>query len=65
MVSRAGSVRNAIPATRGATSQVTLNINGRDVAFAIASAAVAPDVNNGRVRDVRIALGGVGTKPWR
>ncbi|MEO6528198.1 MAG: xanthine dehydrogenase family protein subunit M [Gemmatimonadaceae bacterium] len=34
-------------------------------AFALASAAVVLDVNGGRVRDVRIALGGVGTKPWR
>ncbi|MDQ2666640.1 MAG: xanthine dehydrogenase family protein subunit M [Gemmatimonadota bacterium] len=34
-------------------------------AFALASAAVALDVSNGRVRDVRIALGGVGTVPWR
>jgi xanthine dehydrogenase YagS FAD-binding subunit len=34
-------------------------------AFALASAAIALDVNAGRVRDVRIALGGVGTKPWR
>lgn len=34
-------------------------------AFALASAAVALDVAAGRVRNVRIALGGVGTKPWR
>ena len=34
-------------------------------AFALASAAVALDISSGRVRDVRIALGGVGTKPWR
>jgi xanthine dehydrogenase YagS FAD-binding subunit len=34
-------------------------------AFALASAAVALDVSGGKVRDVRIALGGVGTKPWR
>jgi xanthine dehydrogenase YagS FAD-binding subunit len=33
--------------------------------FALASSAVAADVANGVVRDVRIALGGVGTKPWR
>lgn len=33
--------------------------------FALASAAVAVDVDGGRVRDCRIALGGVGTKPWR
>lgn len=34
-------------------------------AFALVSAAVAIDVRANRVRDVRIALGGVGTKPWR
>ena len=34
-------------------------------AFALASAAVAVDVRDGTVRDARIALGGVGTKPWR
>lgn len=34
-------------------------------AFALASAAVALDVQGGTVRDARVALGGVGTKPWR
>ena len=34
-------------------------------AYALASAAVALDVRGGKVRDVRIALGGVGTVPWR
>ena len=33
--------------------------------FALASAAVALDVQNGVVKDCRIALGGVATKPWR
>jgi xanthine dehydrogenase YagS FAD-binding subunit len=33
--------------------------------FALASAAVVASVEGGRVRRVRIALGGVGTKPWR
>jgi xanthine dehydrogenase YagS FAD-binding subunit len=33
--------------------------------FALASAAVALDVRDGVVRDCRIALGGVATKPWR
>ncbi len=33
--------------------------------FALASAAVALDVEGGVVREARIALGGVGTKPWR
>lgn len=33
--------------------------------FALASAAVALDIQNGAVNDVRIALGGVATVPWR
>jgi xanthine dehydrogenase YagS FAD-binding subunit len=33
--------------------------------FALASAAIALDLEGDRVRDVRIALGGVATVPWR
>lgn len=33
--------------------------------FALTSAAVALDVSNGTIQNVRIVLGGVGTKPWR
>jgi xanthine dehydrogenase YagS FAD-binding subunit len=33
--------------------------------FAVASAAVALDMDGSRIRQARIALGGVGTKPWR
>ena len=33
--------------------------------FALASAAVVTQVEDRRVRRVRIAMGGVGTKPWR
>jgi len=33
--------------------------------FALVSAAAAIDVRDGVVADVRLALGGVGTKPWR
>jgi xanthine dehydrogenase YagS FAD-binding subunit len=33
--------------------------------FALASAAVALDLQDGRVREARIALGGVATTPWR
>ena len=33
--------------------------------FALASAAVVINVTGGKVSNVRIALGGVGTKPWR
>jgi xanthine dehydrogenase YagS FAD-binding subunit len=34
-------------------------------AFALASAAVALDISGGSIRDARVALGGVGTIPWR
>jgi xanthine dehydrogenase YagS FAD-binding subunit len=34
-------------------------------AFALASAAAALELDNGVVKDARIALGGVATKPWR
>ncbi|MDB5111796.1 MAG: FAD-binding molybdopterin dehydrogenase [Mucilaginibacter sp.] len=33
--------------------------------FALASAAVVLDVQGGRIQHARVALGGVGTKPWR
>jgi xanthine dehydrogenase YagS FAD-binding subunit len=33
--------------------------------FALSSAAVGLNVENGVIRSARIALGGVGTKPWR
>jgi xanthine dehydrogenase YagS FAD-binding subunit len=33
--------------------------------FALTSAAVVLDMHNGSIRSGRIALGGVGTKPWR
>lgn len=33
--------------------------------FALASAAVVARVSSGRIEHIRIALGGVGTRPWR
>jgi xanthine dehydrogenase YagS FAD-binding subunit len=33
--------------------------------FALASAAVVLKVNGGRIEHARVALGGVGTVPWR
>ena len=33
--------------------------------FALASAAIALDVQDGAIRDARVALGGVATVPWR
>jgi len=34
-------------------------------AFALASVAAAIEIEGGRIRNVRLALGGVATKPWR
>ena len=34
-------------------------------AFALASAAVALELKEGKIRSARVALGGVATKPWR
>jgi xanthine dehydrogenase YagS FAD-binding subunit len=46
--------------------QVYLKLRDRaSYEFALASAAVVINVTDGNVSRVRIALGGVGTKPWR
>ena len=34
-------------------------------AFALVSVAAAMDIENGKILDVRVALGGVAHKPWR
>jgi xanthine dehydrogenase YagS FAD-binding subunit len=52
----------------GAWSRRSLYLKIRDrqsYEFAIASAAVALDLDGGVVREVRIGLGGVAAKPWR
>jgi xanthine dehydrogenase YagS FAD-binding subunit len=55
-----------VPALPFARRSLYLKVRDRaSYAFALASAAVAVDVANGRIRDARVALGGVGTKPWR
>jgi xanthine dehydrogenase YagS FAD-binding subunit len=55
-----------IPPLSFATHSLYLKVRDRaSFAFALASAAVALDVVDGRVREARIALGGVGTRPWR
>ena len=48
------------------TKQVYLKLRDRaSYEFALASAAVVARVEGGHIRSVRIALGGVGTRPWR
>ena len=48
------------------TKQVYLKLRDRaSYEFALASTAVVARVEGGHIRSVRIALGGVGTRPWR
>jgi xanthine dehydrogenase YagS FAD-binding subunit len=55
-----------IPPLPFATRSAYVKVRDRaSYAFALASAAVALDVRDGTIRDARIALGGVATKPWR
>ena len=55
-----------LPAPRSASKQVYLKLRDRaSYEFALASAAVVAEVSEGKVSFVRLALGGVGTKPWR
>lgn len=55
-----------LPKTAFAARSVYVKVRDRaSYAFALASAAVALDVQGGVIRDARVALGGVATKPWR
>ncbi len=55
-----------LPALPFARHSLYLKVRDRaSYAFALASAAVALDVENGTIRNARVALGGVATKPWR
>ncbi len=47
------------------TSQYLKVRDRASYAFALASAAVALDIESGTIKEARIALGGVGAKPWR
>jgi xanthine dehydrogenase YagS FAD-binding subunit len=55
-----------LPHLPGTTRSHYLKVRDRaSYEFALASAAVVLDIENGNIRSARIALGGVGTKPWR
>ncbi len=55
-----------VPAGPHTRRSLYLKIRDREsYEFALASAAVALDLDGDRARDVRIALGGVAAKPWR
>ena len=59
-------VAMTIPATAHAHRSTYLKVRERSsYAYALASAAVGLDVQAGTIRSARVALGGVGTKPWR
>ena len=53
------------PLPFAATSQYLKVRDRASYAFALASAAVALDIEGGMIKEARIALGGVGAKPWR
>src|SRR5438094_2812459 len=55
-----------VPANPAARRSHYLKVRDRaSFEFAVVSAAVALDMDGARIRQARIALGGVGTKPWR
>jgi xanthine dehydrogenase YagS FAD-binding subunit len=55
-----------VPATPVARRSVYLKFRDREsYEFALASVAAAVHIEDGAVAEVRLALGGVGTKPWR
>jgi xanthine dehydrogenase YagS FAD-binding subunit len=55
-----------LPPPVAGSRQIYLKLRDRtSYEFALASAAIVITVADGKIRRVRIALGGVGTKPWR
>lgn len=55
-----------VPVTPESQRSGYLKVRDREsYEFALTSAAVAMDVRNGLVRSARVAVGGVGTVPWR
>ena len=55
-----------VPAKSAARHSHYLKVRDRaSFEFALVSAAVALDMDGDRIRQARVALGGVGTKPWR
>src|SRR5919199_301843 len=55
-----------VPASPAARRSHYLKVRDRaSFEFAVVSAAVALELDSDRIRQARVALGGVGTKPWR
>lgn len=67
-VLRPGELVTAIaisPSAAAANSRYRKVRDRSSYAFALVSVAAGLDVADGRIRDVRIALGGIAAKPWR
>jgi xanthine dehydrogenase YagS FAD-binding subunit len=55
-----------LPAPTPGTRSLYLKLRDRAAyEFALASAAIVINVDGGKIRHARVALGGVGTRPWR
>jgi xanthine dehydrogenase YagS FAD-binding subunit len=55
-----------LPAPKAGSKQIYLKLRDRaSYEFALSSAAIVAVVNGGKLDFVRVALGGVATKPWR
>jgi len=55
-----------LPAARAKSKQVYLKLRDRaSYEFALASAAIVAEISDGKFSYIRVAQGGVGTKPWR
>lgn len=55
-----------IPPLKSGTKSLYLKLRDRaSYEFALASAAIVMNVEQGKITNVQIAMGGVGTKPWR
>jgi xanthine dehydrogenase YagS FAD-binding subunit len=67
-VLEAGEVVSAVVVPASPLARRSHYVKVRDRAsfeFALVSAAVAVEMNGGRITQARVAVGGVGTKPWR
>jgi xanthine dehydrogenase YagS FAD-binding subunit len=55
-----------VPSSDAARRSVYVKVRDREsFEFALVSAAVGLDIKEGVIRDARVAMGGVGTMPWR
>ena len=55
-----------VPALPAAKRSIYVKVRDREsFAFALVSAAAGIEIENGIIRDARLAMGGVGTIPWR